>query len=627
MKKILAIIFGMLLTSMVYGQTEDVFITTTNNAILYKTNNNIFSIDNDNTSRKLIVLDASKSKKLHKPYTLQVLGLANSSVEFYFNLYIIEYKDNIYYLPKQFVENNSYIDRVNFELNNTYSQLQQQANSAKTKYDAATESYYKVSCEKVLFFQTKINQLPQMIDSVKKASIEKYKKEKDILYNNQYDKWYKKLPTSTKNALKQIDLIHAKLASPNSAGGCDYSISYINKSKKTIKYLYWDGWVYNAVDDIVQCNIRNTGHVSGRDTGPVYTGESSGGTWDCIIYNYSAHKIKLNSIDIIYTDNSSVSISGSDIKRMLSKPEKKYISWYERDSIQQNATHALEQELSTCRDSLQIWENRMEVFDKNRYTFLYTSKIQNDIHALKLCNELQSNKIDIKNANDALANFKTNNFLNDKHNSSIIEEINTIKNNYNRDKKQYQKISIGTGIDWWISSNYTGFTIPIEVLLGSINKLVNFSIAGNYTYLNNWGNEGIPINQVGATALLHLNLGKTNHIKFPLSVGIGYNRNLGNQTYKITGFYFEKDYTSNDFSFPLMKNKNNISSLISFSVRSRHLKFSIYGRFDLTPVFNKSQKITTIPKDDIFYDNYSIGTILDSPNSLPLFGLSTRYYF
>lgn len=209
MKKILAIIFGMLLSSMVYGQTEDAFITTTNNAILYKTNNNIFSIDNDNTSRKLIVLDASKSKKLHKPYTLRVLGLANSSVEFYFNLYIIEYKDNIYYLPKQFVENNSYIDRVNFELNNTYSQLQQQANSAKTKYDAATESYYKVSCEKVLFFQTKINQLPQMIDSVKKASIEKYKKEKDILYNNQYDKWYKKLPTSTKNALKQIDLIHA----------------------------------------------------------------------------------------------------------------------------------------------------------------------------------------------------------------------------------------------------------------------------------------------------------------------------------------------------------------------------------------------------------------------------------
>lgn len=104
------------------------------------------------------------------------------------------------------------------------------------------------------------------------------------------------------------------LSPPNSAGGCDANFYYVNKSVKTIKYLVFDASFENNVGDLVTCDIRRDASFRGKDTGPVKTGRSSGGVWDCAIYNWSATKLVINSIDIEYMEGGTITISGEDLK-------------------------------------------------------------------------------------------------------------------------------------------------------------------------------------------------------------------------------------------------------------------------------------------------------------------------
>lgn len=104
------------------------------------------------------------------------------------------------------------------------------------------------------------------------------------------------------------------LSEPNTASGCDANFYYVNKSGKTIKYLVFDASFKNNVGDLVTCDIKNDVSFRGKDTGPVKDGRSSGGTWDCVIYNWSATKLVINSIDIEYMDGGNISISGEDLK-------------------------------------------------------------------------------------------------------------------------------------------------------------------------------------------------------------------------------------------------------------------------------------------------------------------------
>ena len=113
---------------------------------------------------------------------------------------------------------------------------------------------------------------------------------------------------------KSLKITTAKLSSPNSAGGCDATIYYKNISNKTIKYFDWTGYCINAVGDRVLCEIRRDEIYRGRDTGPVRPGKSSGGTWNCIIYNWSAKKIILTGVEIEYTDGSYLNISQNELK-------------------------------------------------------------------------------------------------------------------------------------------------------------------------------------------------------------------------------------------------------------------------------------------------------------------------
>lgn len=113
---------------------------------------------------------------------------------------------------------------------------------------------------------------------------------------------------------KSVKITTARLSSPNSASGCSATVYYKNLSNKTIKYFTWVGHCINAVGDRVSCEIRGDDEYRGRDTGPVRPGKSSGGNWDCIIYNWSAKKLIITEVEIEYTDGSYLNISQNEMK-------------------------------------------------------------------------------------------------------------------------------------------------------------------------------------------------------------------------------------------------------------------------------------------------------------------------
>lgn len=147
-----------------------------------------------------------------------------------------------------------------------------------------------------------------MVNAVKA----KYQHQRDSIFNN----WLKKQTASVRRAASIIRIDETRLDYPNSAGGCDYHLYFTNLSSKTIKYLRWSGQVYNRVNDPAYCEIRGTASCSGYYTGPIAPNNEGWGCWDCIVYNYTADTVKLNSITIDYTDGSHFSLSASDIRAL-----------------------------------------------------------------------------------------------------------------------------------------------------------------------------------------------------------------------------------------------------------------------------------------------------------------------
>ena len=130
---------------------------------------------------------------------------------------------------------------------------------------------------------------------------------------------------------------------------------YKNKSKKTIKYLSWTCSFYNAVHDKVACDIRGYTSFTGKDTGPVEPGEEGGGIWECVIYDWAADYMKVESVSIIYMDGSTTSIGASDIKYLLNGPNyDQFIEDNGREAeVVERASQSLRKELrrTTAREA------------------------------------------------------------------------------------------------------------------------------------------------------------------------------------------------------------------------------------------------------------------------------------
>jgi len=169
---------------------------------------------------------------------------------------------------------------------------------AKEKQQKANDSIEKVSYDSIN--KLKVDSTNKL-DSIKKVYAELYR-----------TNTIKNSINAIKNSIRVTSFYSSE---PNSAGGCDVHFTYKNKSNKIIKYVVWNGSFKNAVGDIVTSEIGGESTFGGKDTGPVKPEHNNGnGYWENVIYNYSAKRVIMNSINIEYMDGSTILISGKDLK-------------------------------------------------------------------------------------------------------------------------------------------------------------------------------------------------------------------------------------------------------------------------------------------------------------------------
>lgn len=99
----------------------------------------------------------------------------------------------------------------------------------------------------------------------------------------------------------------------NSVGGLDYSLTVVNNSGKTINYIHYTVHVVNKVGDTVSDTISKDTEFYLKDTGPYAPNETSSGTWEAMMYNYSAYDVVIDEVTIDYSDKTSVTLSGKAI--------------------------------------------------------------------------------------------------------------------------------------------------------------------------------------------------------------------------------------------------------------------------------------------------------------------------
>ena len=282
--------------------------------------------------RDVVKLGDDKPKVVRKPQTLNVMRYTNIAKKESFDAYIVEYKEKLWVLSEEHVTQNDALVARSTKLANYGDDLKQryqakhdrvvelngQNASTKRELDSLIDKFSATCRDSIEYYRELKLRLPHLRDSL----IAQARAQEQARVDEEYNKWYNSLPASTRAALGAIEITYSGLDTPNSVGGCDYTLAYVNKSPKTIKYLYWTGDVYNAVDDIVPCDISGYEDIKGKDTGPVYEGQESGGTWECVIYNYTARYVVLTKIQIIYMDGSTLSFTGDDLYRMKSEPSR-----------------------------------------------------------------------------------------------------------------------------------------------------------------------------------------------------------------------------------------------------------------------------------------------------------------
>ena len=363
--------------------------------------------------RKVIPYDSYKQKKIKKTTTFIVRGYVNKAPQLSYDTYVIEIKDVLYLLPSQYVSQDSRLTKINNELAKEYKSLIDAEQRYKEKIEnliAQTISEYEDSLS---YYRTVKYTYPGIIESIEKSISDDFKR----METEELDGWINSLPASTKRIYTNVlDLDQATLHSPNSVGGCDCSIYYQNKSSKTIKYLYWTGSFYNAVGDYVRCEIRGSSSFTGKDTGPVSSGEWGGGTWDCVIYDWSADYVTLSDISITYMDGSSVSIGALDIKHLLTKPKltlgsdraiRKYGG--SESYVIRKKTQPYKDKLKNCDYEIKKWTDRLELLYEREIRIPFGAPDDNHHSAkIKAISSLYSS---LYSTRESISKFRSRNFL------------------------------------------------------------------------------------------------------------------------------------------------------------------------------------------------------------------------
>ena len=327
--------------------------------------------------RDFIDIREIKSKTIRKSEQLRVVRYTNVTKSFNFDAYIVEYKDNLWVLRGCDVKTNTLLNLLNDKLtldkeglesahNDNIARLQELSDRRvvlSDRLDSLSAYYAQMCADSISYYKNLEVRIPEIRDSLILAA----ERDEQARVDKEFDDWCKAQPVSTRAAAKAISIDYAELDYPNVVGGCDYNFEYTNYSSKTIKYLYWTGTAYNAVDDPAYCEIRRTATYTGKDVGPLEQGESGGGCWECVVYNNSAEYVKLSKIQIVYMDGSSITIGAADIARIFDAPSR---------DVDVRPWKVTEGVISSdeCRRRISLWNKRLNNVQSKTLYSVYGDK-------------------------------------------------------------------------------------------------------------------------------------------------------------------------------------------------------------------------------------------------------------
>ena len=112
---------------------------------------------------------------------------------------------------------------------------------------------------------------------------------------------------------ESIPIIVSKLdtSRPNSAGGVDVEVNFMNTSNKTFKYVVLTVLPYNRVGDVAPSEIGRKTSARLSATGPIQPGQGAHSSiWSNIWYNHSIHCVELTGIELTYMNGSTERLVG-----------------------------------------------------------------------------------------------------------------------------------------------------------------------------------------------------------------------------------------------------------------------------------------------------------------------------
>ena len=315
-----------------------------------------------NTEQDIIVdPNLFKEKKISKQTEYEVLGFIKTQKGLPYEYYVVQHKDITCYVSPSSVQDNTLMEETNHTLAKEYAQLLNEVSHQRENRDSIL-AYKKREIEKALkIVGDHERRRSELIDSLYYA----IKEEHQNTISNKYQKWLDSLSPSAKIAASIIAIHESTLGSPNSVSGCDYDLVYTNMSPKTIKYLYWYGNIYNAVGDKIECETRRTYSFSGKDTGPYKNKERGGGTWEHVIYNWSAKEMRLSKITIEYMDGSTFSIAAKDIAELIGAP----LFYIDSAHDYSEAVRVFNNQL---KNEKTVWTERQKFLDKYYRSYLHS---------------------------------------------------------------------------------------------------------------------------------------------------------------------------------------------------------------------------------------------------------------
>jgi hypothetical protein len=197
------------------------------------------------------------------------------------------------------------------------------------------------SCVTSLYNGESSNQKMSRQAELAKIERERISKENDERKEREKQERQIKLEASRKTVIEKINM--AKNAGspiliydyetrwPDSSGGIDCAVNFVNISDKRLKYIYFTVVPYNNVDDKAYSTIGNTSDVTLDHTGYIEKNNIDNFVrlplirprWSNVWYNNNIRYMKIVKIEVVFDDNNRIVMDGNMINSSFLSSEGK----------------------------------------------------------------------------------------------------------------------------------------------------------------------------------------------------------------------------------------------------------------------------------------------------------------